>query len=114
MSFQKKKAYPSKWYTKKMRENQDLFDYFSRFDTNAIDYDGPTFEIVAQTSLMVNIFYESAKYTLISQKPSLTFDGLLAALGGHMGLFIGASVLSLVELVEIILTLILICFRYRS
>ncbi|CAH1241431.1 ASIC2 [Branchiostoma lanceolatum] len=50
--------------------------------------------------LVLNVFYESLNYELIQQMPAIETEGLLGDLGGQMGLFLGASFLSLVEIFE--------------
>lgn len=74
---------------------------FSDF-SGVIDYDAYN----EKTSLLVmfNVFYESNIYTIIQESPSITFYSLIANIGGNMGLFTGASVLSLIELVEYFLS----------
>ncbi|CAH1241435.1 ASIC2 [Branchiostoma lanceolatum] len=50
--------------------------------------------------LVLNVYYESLNYELIQQMPAIETEGLLGDLGGQMGLFLGASFLSLVEIFE--------------
>ena len=46
---------------------------------------------------MLTIFYDSLSYTLIEQFPAVDFIQLLANFGGQMGLYLGASLLTLLE-----------------
>jgi len=48
----------------------------------------------------VNLFYNSLAYTLSEETPSLDVVGLLANIGGTMGLFLGISLLHVCELAE--------------
>ena len=57
--------------------------------------------------VQVNIYYESMSYEYISQSPTTTWVTLLANVGGVLGLFIGMSLLSLVELIEMCLHMLI-------
>ena len=48
----------------------------------------------------LTVFYETFYYTVISQSPKVTFDSVLANIGGLVGLFLGATVLSFGEIFE--------------
>lgn len=50
-------------------------------------------------------------YTEITQEPLFTFIDLLASIGGSTGLFLGGSLLSLLEVFEAIVTL---CKKLRT
>ena len=50
----------------------------------------------------LNFYYSSMKYTYISETPQMTLVGLLANLGGSLGMFLGLSVFSLLEVIEIL------------
>ena len=49
----------------------------------------------------VNVFINELDYTLITQVPRITPDALLSNIGGVLGLLVGASLISLVEIIEI-------------
>ncbi|ESO83844.1 hypothetical protein LOTGIDRAFT_168888 [Lottia gigantea] len=59
----------------------------------------------------LRIYFDSLTVTQIQQKPELTIQGILADLGGLMGMFLGASILSITELVEF---LALVCLAGRN
>lgn len=63
------------------------------------------------TVLAVNVFYISSSYMKISENPSILIYDLLPNIGGTMGLFVGISVLSFVEFVEIAIELLAILWR---
>ena len=67
-----------------------------------------TYEMVKKTTAMVNVFYGSLDYTLVEESASLTFDMLVANIGGNLGLFTGMSLLSFVELIELILSILFV------
>ncbi len=54
------------------------------------------------------IFYETFEYTIISQSPKITEDALWGTIGGLVGLFLGATFLSLGELLEFVLSVVTI------
>ncbi len=59
---------------------------------------------VPENYVRLNIFYETFFYTSISQTPKITEDALWGTIGGFVGLFLGASVLSLGEFIELFLS----------
>jgi hypothetical protein len=54
----------------------------------------------------VNIYYNRLGYTEINEKPSYTVVSLISNIGGTIGLFLGLSVLSLFEIIELAIMLI--------
>jgi hypothetical protein len=69
-----------------------------------------TYENVSKTYYLINVYYEDLKYTLISQQPKIELFGLISNLGGLLGLFIGFSFISCLELIEILAELLYIYF----
>ena len=58
----------------------------------------------------MNIFYQELKYESIVEKPEVEIGSLLGELGGSLGLFIGASVLSILEFIDYaLLTIVAKC-----
>jgi hypothetical protein len=64
--------------------------------------DFQTYENVSKTYYLINVYYEDSKYTLISQQPKIELFGLISNLGGILGLFIGFSFISLLEIIEVL------------
>uniref|UniRef100_A0A0N4ZVE7 Acid-sensing ion channel 1 n=1 Tax=Parastrongyloides trichosuri TaxID=131310 RepID=A0A0N4ZVE7_PARTI len=54
---------------------------------------------ILKNIVAINIFFREIGYTEYSQKQSTTFVEILSNIGGNMGLFLGMSVLSLIEVV---------------
>ncbi|KAL1251782.1 hypothetical protein QQF64_019578 [Cirrhinus molitorella] len=50
--------------------------------------------------LVLDIFFEALNYETIEQKKAYELAGLLGDIGGQMGLFIGASILTILELFD--------------
>ena len=66
-----------------------------------------------ESIVQLNLFYNSLSYTVLSESPKMDLISLLAAIGGHMGLFLGISVLSLFELVEVLIEMVYL-YRHKQ
>lgn len=54
----------------------------------------------------MDIFYKDLSYERVEQQPSFPFLSLLSEVGGFMGLLLGASILTVCELLDyIVLTI---------
>nr|XP_034322243.1 acid-sensing ion channel 4-like isoform X1 [Crassostrea gigas] len=58
---------------------------------------------IRETYLELAIYFESLGVLKVEQKPEYSFEDIIGLLGGQMGLFLGASLLTLTELIEVIL-----------
>ena len=65
----------------------------------------------ANSIIKFNIYYESMSYKQTTESISMDVVALLSNIGGTLGLFLGVSVLTAVELVDILLQVILIFFQ---
>lgn len=71
-----------------------------------------TFETLQQSFLYLEIMYNSdIEYTSITEQPAVTPIELIANVGGTLGLFIGVSLLSFLEMVEILIKIISILIK---
>ena len=61
------------------------------------------FSIVFQ----VNVMFESNRLTILEDKPALGLESLLGTMGGTLNLWIGISFVTVIELIDMVLTLIL-------
>ena len=59
-----------------------------------------TEEEIRRNVIALNVFYPSLHYTVTEQVEAFTFDELISNLGGQLGLFLGASLMTMVELAE--------------
>jgi len=75
-----------------------------------------TIETVTEAIVGLEIAYADIEYTSISEEPSVTIIDLIADIGGTLGLFIGISMLSFMEMAEILIKIgsILITNKFRS
>ncbi len=82
-------------------------------DSGAIEYfftnfgaDSSAYDSFIDYLYAVNIYYSSLKYTYISESPQMSVLSLLSSLGDSLGMFLGFSVFSLLELFELLFELI--------
>ena len=61
-----------------------------------------------ESFVSVNVFYESLSYTLSNETPQMDGVSLFGSIGGNLSLFLGVSLFSLCEIIELIMELILI------
>uniref|UniRef100_A0AAY4BJ39 Acid-sensing ion channel 1 n=1 Tax=Denticeps clupeoides TaxID=299321 RepID=A0AAY4BJ39_9TELE len=57
-------------------------------------------QYISDNILVLDIFFEALNYETIEQKKAYEIAGLLGDIGGQMGLFIGASILTILELFD--------------
>lgn len=65
-----------------------------------------SYEQVKSSTLALNVYYDDITYTIVDEVPSKTWDDFVANLGGFLGLCLGASLLSLVEIFEFVFKII--------
>jgi len=70
-----------------------------------------TFKNFTNTFFSVNVYFEDLVYTLITQQAKYEVFDLVSSIGGIIGLFIGFSFISLLEIFEIIAEFIFIYFN---
>ena len=70
---------------------------FARDMPNGTDLDQFIYDNVA----VIDIEYYSPEYTAISESPKMDWRDLIGELGGHVHLFLGMSLLSFVEVIEL-------------
>ncbi|XP_025110811.1 degenerin unc-8-like [Pomacea canaliculata] len=85
-------------------------------DSPKCDYQGQnftfdTFELRRSSFMMLQVYYERLNYEIITEKPSYEVERFLSDIGGTLGLWIGASVLVLGELLELVILLLVRCHR---
>lgn len=87
--------FPSPFYGKVLIEDNKLKPNLARNLTS--------FQNVKDTVLAVNVFYDDLSLNVIKEYPAKTIEQLVAEIGGFLGLCVGISLLSIVEIFEIIL-----------
>ena len=76
-------------------EHKLLKPKYEQFNTSLAD--------VKQSIINLNVFYDRLSFTEITEKPTFPFVDLISNVGGTLGLFMGAGVLSLGEIVEVLM-----------
>jgi hypothetical protein len=69
-----------------------------------------TYEEVNKHFIVLYIYYKNLNYKLISQKPKTEMFNFISNIGGLLGVFLGISFLSFIEIIEIIYEIIIILF----
>jgi hypothetical protein len=68
----------------------------------------------SENLIFFNVYYDKTSYTSISEVPQWSLFDLIASIGGTFGLFIGISFLSLIEIIELLIEVLIIIFRKRQ
>ena len=71
------------------------------------------FPYLYQDTSQVAIRYESLAYKKLEEEPKINGEELLGIIGGHLGLFLGMSLLSFVELIEFVFLACARLFRIK-
>ena len=99
--------FPTVAYAHNLRKDPSLL---SRFN-NKTDLDIFT---LRESVLSLNVYYDSFEVTNIEENAQMQSTDLVAGVGGTLGLFLGISLLSLFEFVEITLEIVLSKARYSK
>jgi hypothetical protein len=62
-----------------------------------------TYDILKKNIARVIVYYETSVYQYVSEFPSMDGTALLGNLGGTLGLFLGMSVISILEIIEVLI-----------
>ena len=66
---------------------------------------------ITKNCLYLNVFYDDLSTTYTTELPALTAVSLFGNIGGNLGLFIGISILTFIEIVELLITVMMIVFN---
>jgi hypothetical protein len=67
-----------------------------------------------KNGLILNVYFPQLKYTEVSETPKVGVISLISNIGGTLGLFLGISLLSFVEIVEIFFEIVFILFTKKN
>jgi hypothetical protein len=73
-----------------------------------------TYDQLKRHILAANIYFSDMKYTSIEEVEKVSFIDFVAGIGGTLGLFLGISFLSFIEIVDILIETIYILAEKRS
>ena len=92
--------------------------YYIKYSEGKLDYipddDNTLLWYGLQSLMYVNINYQNLYYTLVEENAAMTFQSLLGTVGGQLGLFIGISFLSLIEIIEIAIELAYFHYKFKN
>jgi hypothetical protein len=100
--------FPSRKYYESIKENELVKKNFA--DEGIQNF---TFEDLKSKIVSLRIYFSELSYTLISENEKMNIVDLLSNIGGTMGLFLGISLLSFVEMVELVIESCFIYFKYK-
>ena len=98
--FQSMYAYPEPLYLEQTLKNVPMLasryseqaDFTQRLESNVVKF---------------SVYYDALSYKEVREEAQITWYGLLATIGGHLHLFLGMSLLSFIEIGEVVFQLIL-------
>ncbi len=99
-------TFPTLSYLKNLQAVSDILP------KNLSDSELKDFGREGMLKLIVN--YDDLYYTSIDESQKKTFEGLIGELGGSLGLLIGLSVLSLIEIIDLFIKLINAYIEYKK
>ena len=85
--------------------------FFDDLKNSLEEYEEMSLDEFKKTHLLLNIFYPYREYTEIKEKPTTSFVDLVSNLGGALGIFLGFSIFSFVEVFEIVIHVLLIVLK---
>lgn len=88
-------SFPTKTYGDLLKDDHK---FKSKFSNNNLTYD-----LLRRSVLSFRIYFEKLSLDVTTETPSMTIVNLFSNIGGTLGLFLGMSLLSIVELIELII-----------
>ena len=73
-----------------------------------------SFRTLYQSNTEISVSYDSLSYTQVEEEPKITLEDVIAMIGGHLHVFLGMSLLSFVELFELIAIVILVSVTNKN
>jgi hypothetical protein len=97
-------SFPSDNYRRYLKRNPTVLKRFPNLTELSDD-------LIDSSVVAVKIYFNDMKYTRIVEKSAMNTLTFISNIGGILGLFLGLSLLSLVEIIELFLQIILIFFE---
>ncbi len=97
--------YPTPRYADNLINSTFLKNIFLNYKSNT--------SLIHSSLLSFGVYYSDLIYTEINQLEKYSPFDLICNIGGTLGLFIGASVLSFFEIIETILNIFYIFYKYK-
>ena len=101
-------TYPTPWYANLLLQRNSLNDImrYNNLNTSILSY-----SYLQSTLSKINVFYQEMTHTSISESPALLIEDLIAFICGNLGLFLGMSLLSIIEFIDMFVQFIFILIR---
>ena len=99
--------FPTRVFAKLLRQREHIRRQFEPNETI-------TYEKLKESVLALDINYAELKYTVMSESASKTIIDLIASIGGTIGLFLGTSLLGIVDVIEDCYVLVMSLRKKRS
>lgn len=103
--------FPSRYYYKKIIK-ADKEQFFANV-FNVSSNENVTFDMISQSVVSFFIYFDQIRVLQMTESPTTQVVYLIANIGGTLGLFIGVSLLSFVELIELMAELGFILIQNR-
>ncbi|RNA32454.1 acid-sensing ion channel 1-like [Brachionus plicatilis] len=91
--------YPSASYARDLAKSEKVIRLFENRSNVSL-------EELRDNILAINIYYETIEQTEITENASYTWDGLIGSIGGTLGLFLGMSLLSFADFIDLAVQII--------
>lgn len=91
---------------------QYLLAYYKDYFKRVLNTSRPTFEMIRDSFVSVEIYFEDLKVTKIVESPKMEAVNLLSNIGGTFGLFVGMSLCTMGEVVQLAINVILVSCAY--
>lgn len=97
------------------KEINDICRSYCPLECDSMEYQISTTSIIGpfNDSININVYFDSLRYSLITESPKTQLFDLVSNIGGTLGLFIGISFLSFFEIIEILIEIVLINLENR-
>ncbi len=89
--------------------SRDIFttDLLEKLSKSNISLPNLTKSNIRNEIALVSVYFDELKYTKIDQIPKMDLTSLISGIGGNLGLFLGLSICSFMELFELIWIIIM-------
>jgi hypothetical protein len=94
-------------FTYPTRENFN----FIQNESLSIKFENLTWEEYIHSHLTLNIYFPSQEYTEIRETPKMLVLDLISNLGGVLGIFLGFSIFTMIEIIEVFIQIVVIFIR---
>ena len=98
---------PLECHTSVLRPTLTNYDMrlLSRNASTTSAYDNVNLKNVTENLVEFSVFYDSLSYTVVEETPKMTFEKLVGSIGGHLHVFLGMSLMSFLELFDLVASL---------